>query len=153
MFGFRFEDDDEAYQFYETVMVRTKARRESAVHSISFHLGLSNSVPPFPLSVHRFPALVKPSSGPRSWSKTVRRRTTMSFSPAINQIADPEPGSFQHKGHVGIDGKGNMVTEGEVDRKWTDFLTGPTRGKVSSPLNLLFGIWVEVNLGAVMFPF
>ena len=29
MFGFRFEDDDEAYQFYETVMVRTKARRES----------------------------------------------------------------------------------------------------------------------------
>lgn len=28
MFGFRFEDDDEAYQFYETVMVRTKARRK-----------------------------------------------------------------------------------------------------------------------------
>jgi len=108
MFGFRFEDDDEAYQFYETVMVRTKAR-----------------------------PLVKPSSGPRSWSKTVRRRTTMSFSPAINQIADPEPGSFQHKGHVGIDGKGNMVTEGEVDRKWTDFLTGPTRGKVQRSPTIL----------------
>jgi hypothetical protein len=29
MFGFRFEDDDEAYQFYETIMVRTKARRKS----------------------------------------------------------------------------------------------------------------------------
>jgi len=38
MFGFRFEDDDEAYQFYETVMVRTKARRESTFHSGSFHL-------------------------------------------------------------------------------------------------------------------
>ena len=54
----------------------------------------------------------------------------MSFAPSISQIADPEPGSFQHKGHVGIDEKGNIVSEGEVDRKWTDFLTGPVRPKV-----------------------
>jgi len=109
MFGFRFEDDDEAYQFYETVMVRTKAR-----------------------------PLVKPSSGPRSWSKSVRRRTTMTFAPTIDQIADPEPGSFQHKAHVGIDGKGNMVAEGEVDKGWTDFLSGPTRPKLQrSPTTLV----------------
>jgi len=100
MFGFRFEDDDEAYQFYETVMVRTRAR-----------------------------PLVKPSSGPRSWSKSVRRRT-MIFSPAIDQITDPEPGSFQHKAHVGIDERGNMVAEGEVDRRWTDSLSEPVRPKL-----------------------
>jgi len=52
----------------------------------------------------------------------------------MNQIADPEPGSFQHKAHVGIDEKGNMITEGEVDRKWTDFLSGPIRPKVSFAL-------------------
>jgi len=88
--------------------------------------------------IYRFPALVKPSSGPRSWSKTVRRRSTMSFVPAIDQITDPEPGSFQHKSHVGIDEKGNIVAEGEVERKWTDFLNGPTRVKVSLPLVKLF---------------
>ncbi|KAF9645492.1 hypothetical protein BDM02DRAFT_3189688 [Thelephora ganbajun] len=109
MFGFRFEDDDEAYQFYETVMVRTKAR-----------------------------PLVKPSSGPRSWSKTVRRRATITFTPTINQITDPEPGSFQHKAHVGIDEKGNIVAEGEVDRKWTDFLSGPIRPKLQRS-STLFG--------------
>jgi len=129
MFGFRFEDDDEAYQFYETVMVRTKARRKldpfCSPHSIP-----SNHASPPIHHLHRFSALVKPSSGPRSWSKSVRRRTTM-FAPSINQIADPEPGSFQHKAHVGIDEKGNMITEGEVDKKWTDFLIGPVRPKVS----------------------
>ena len=55
----------------------------------------------------------------------------MSFAPTISQIADPEAGSFQHKAHVGIDEKGNVVAEGEVERKWTDFLGGPVRSKVS----------------------
>lgn len=39
LFGFRFENDDEARQFYEAVMVRTKARRKRPlypVYSISF---------------------------------------------------------------------------------------------------------------------
>jgi hypothetical protein len=124
MFGFRFEDDNEAYQFYETVMVRTKARRKSTFRFTTPHL---IAYLPF---LYRFPALVKPSSGPRSWSKSVRRRTTMVFAPAINQITDPEPGSFQHRAHVGIDGKGNLVAEGEVERRWSDFLSGPTRPKV-----------------------
>ena len=97
---------------------------------ISVHLISSYNLP---LSSHPSPALVKPSSGPRAWSKAVRRRSTMSFTPAIDQIADPEPGSFQHKSHVGIDEKGNIVAEGEVERKWTDFLNGPTRAKVSLP--------------------
>ena len=85
---------------------------------------------PTPSDPHHFPALVKPSTGPRSWSKNVRRRTSMFAS--LNQIADPEPGSFQHKAHVGIDDRGNMVTEGEVDRKWSDFTSEPARPKVSS---------------------
>ena len=55
----------------------------------------------------------------------------MSFAPAIDQITDPEPGSFQHKAHVGIDERGKMVAEGEVERRWTDFLSGPIRPKVS----------------------
>lgn len=55
----------------------------------------------------------------------------MTFASAIDQIADPEPGSFQHKAHVGMDERGNMVAEGEVDRKWTDSLSGPVRPKVS----------------------
>jgi len=100
LFGFKFEDDDEAHQFYEAVMVRTKAR-----------------------------PLVKPSSGPLSWSKSVRRRKTRTFTPTLNQITDPEPGSFQHKAHVGIDEGGNVVAEGGVDRKWTDVLGGPVRPK------------------------
>ena len=128
MFGFRFEDDDEAYQFYETVMVRTKARRKST----SAHRFTSLITYPPPSSPSFPPALVKPNSGPRSWSKSVRRRTTMAFSPAVNQITDPEPGSFQHKAHVGINEKGDMVAEGEVDRRWSSFLDESVRPKVSS---------------------
>jgi hypothetical protein len=69
----------------------------------------------------------------------------MSFAPAMNQIADPEPGSFQHKAHVGIDESGNVVSEGEVDRRWSDSLNGPVRQKVS----LMFGCWIvfEADLG------
>lgn len=93
------------------------------------HFLISHPTPPF-RHVH-FPALVKPSSGPLSWSKTVRRRKTKTFTPTLNQIADPEPGSFQHKAHVGIDEGGNVVAEGGVDRKWTDVLGGPVRPKVS----------------------
>lgn len=98
LFGFRFDEDDEAHQFYESVMVRTKAR-----------------------------PLVKPTSGPLSWSKTVRRRKTKTFTPSLNQIADPEPGSFQHKAHVGIDEQGNYVAEGGVDRRWSEILSAPVR--------------------------
>lgn len=107
------------------------------VSPLSLHLTSLNPshLTTYPPSYHtrRVIALVKPSSSPRSWSKSVRRRTTLSFAPSIDQIADPEPGSFQHKAHVGIDEKGNIVAEGEVDRKWTDFLSGPTRTKVSLP--------------------
>jgi hypothetical protein len=56
----------------------------------------------------------------------------MSFSPAMEQITDPEPGSFQHKAHVGLDEKGNILAEGEIDGKWSDLSNGPTRPKVSS---------------------
>ena len=123
---------------------RTTTRRISFTRPLWFarkrdvSLPLISSAPtpshhtPLLCGVRRFPALVKPSAGPRSWSKSVRRRTTMSFAPVINQITDPEPGSFQHKAHVGIDEKGNIVAEGEVERKWTDFLNGPVRPKVSS---------------------
>lgn len=69
----------------------------------------------------------------------------MSFSPTIDQITDPEPGSFQHKAHVGIDEKGNIVAEGEVDRKWTDFSSGPARPKVSLALLKLFEGWIKVD--------
>ena len=90
----------------------------------------TNHLPP---SLSVIPAaLVKPNSGPRSWSKAVRRRTSTAFTPTINQIADPEPGSFQHKAHVGINEKGDMVSEGEVDRRWSSFLDEPVRPKVSS---------------------
>ena len=54
----------------------------------------------------------------------------MSFAPTINQIADPEPGSFQHKGHVGIDERGNVVAEGDVDKRWSGFVDEPARPKV-----------------------
>jgi len=69
----------------------------------------------------------------------------MTFTPAIDQIAGPEPGSFQHKSHVGIDEKGNIVAEGEVERKWTDFLNGPTRPKVSF-YPQLSEAWIGVDL-------
>lgn len=70
----------------------------------------------------------------------------MTFTSAIDQITDPEPGSFQHKVHVGINERGNMVAEGEVDRRWTESLSGPVRPKVSfdsSNLDSVLGVWVE----------
>ena len=81
MFGFRFEDDDEAYQFYETVMVRTKARREITFHSISFHLCPSH------LNVSVSPPVVSLSSS----GKTERRptRVEQSRSPPIDDVVRP----------------------------------------------------------------
>ena len=70
----------------------------------------------------------------------------MTFTPSIDQIADPEPGSFQHKSHVGIDEKGNIVAEGEVEKKWTDFLNGPIRAKVSFILEVIFEVRIGVDL-------
>lgn len=139
MFGFRFEDDNEAYQFHETVMVRTKARREFP--SFVPFLSVASHIP-----FIAFPALVKPSASPRTWSKSVRRRTTMNFSPGMSQIADPEPGSFQHKAHVGLDETGNVVTEGEVDRKWSDTLGGTAPRPKVSFTRLRSELWVEVNI-------
>ena len=64
----------------------------------------------------------------------------------MSQIADPEPGSFQHKAHVGLDETGNVVTEGEVDRKWSDTLGGTAPRPKVSFTRLRSELWVEVNI-------
>jgi len=105
MFGFRLEDDEEASRFYETVMIRTKER-----------------------------PLIKPNPLSRSWSKNIQRqRTTTAKSTGIRtfpptKITNPEPGSFKHRAHLGLDERGHILAEGEVDKEWSVLFNG-TLGK------------------------
>jgi len=82
LFGFKFDDDDEAHQFSECVFVHTRAS-----------------------------PLVKPTSVPSPWSKNARRRKTKIFVPTIKQVPDPEQTSLQRKADVGVDDKGGAVTQ------------------------------------------
>jgi len=98
MFGFRFEEDDEASRFYETVMIRTKER-----------------------------PLIKPNPLSRSWSRNVQRRRSALPAGSLKfptKITNPDPGSFKHCAHLGLDDRGEIIVEGEVDKKWSVLFNG-----------------------------
>jgi len=104
MFGFRFDDDDEASRFHETVMIRTKER-----------------------------PLIKSGTPARSWSKNPRRSSTLPIGnlsfPSL-RITNPDPASFKHTAHLGLDERGNILVEGEVDKEWAIMFNGaPTTKK------------------------
>jgi hypothetical protein len=132
MFGFRLEDDDEASRFYETIMIRTKERRASSIRVFL-------KCQPTQIEIGNI-ALIKPNPLSRSWSKSVqRRRSTLpvgSLAFSAMKITNPEPGSFKHRAHLGLDEKGHILAEGEVDKEWSvlfNGIHGKTNLKVRDP--------------------
>lgn len=72
--------------------------------------------------------LIKSNAPSRTWSKSGQRRSAtlpvggLPF-PTL-KIANPDAASFQHRAHLGLDDKGEILIEGEVDKKWSILFNG-----------------------------
>jgi len=92
MFGFRFEDDEEAAAFSKKVLDRTSGR-----------------------NVHPHKTPTKKTSKSMSISSQRGRIST-------NMISAPTPNSFVHVAHVGINEKGIIETSKDIDPTWTSLI-------------------------------
>ena len=103
MFGFRFDEDDAAAEFYQRL------------NDKAFIKSQSSSLPPtFSGRDHSFTAKAKANKHTKKRKPSLSRKSPISAS----MISAPAFGSFLHAAHVGISETGNMEATGTLDPSW-----------------------------------
>jgi len=76
--------------------------------------------------------LIKPNQESRSLSKSIRRaKSSLTLPFSALKISSPMPGSFVHRAHMGLDEKGHILAEGEVNKEWPLLFNGAHEKKSS----------------------
>ena len=111
MFGFRFDEDDQASKFLQKVTTHVRVKGER--RSFRSYLWLTSIAA-------LFLALTDSPRGGRAKKLEQFTLPPRRLSPAM--VSPPAPGTFVHVAHVGINERGEVETSDDIEPGWTMML-------------------------------